>query len=392
MGKKRKPGWGQKDAAEQPAPKKSKNEHPAAPQSSANTQPTEAPPPPTAAVDPMPKSERSDAGPPKKEFRRREHKTGPRPGRPDVSDDRRREAVLYDQLRSEDARERIAAADGIVTRLFAGEGVSEAELERHLEKKLFPGLSSGKKGSRLGYSLVITEILRELFRTGGPAAADPPKYPRLTVEHLLGLLKTATTARGNISGQAERDFYFGRLFGAECFVKADVLFSAGGETERWRMVLETLLDLAKKKIWLKSQCGWIVVQCVPRMERQHAELTVRVVADASMADTPEGVAVWVAAVDKFNDLKVPSKPWKHPLASGSLPKLAAVLTESITDDSIEPGLAAGKLQQTSPMGQLHCVWDVILNHYIQKSKSISSDAFASFWLKTVDGEKWIQVR
>ncbi|KAH7170991.1 DNA polymerase phi-domain-containing protein [Dactylonectria macrodidyma] len=289
-----------------------------------------------------------------------------------LGDDRKREAGLYDLLGSEDASERIDAADCIVSSLLGGDGVAEPVLQRHLDRRLFRGLASGRNASRLGFSLVITELLGQLF---GAAALAETKYTGLTFEKTLEILAEKTQAIGNIPGQEERDHWFGQLFGIECFVRARILFS---DASRWNAVLDLLLRLATKKVWLRSQCGWVIVQAIEQMSQEDAKATLESVAEAGLAKTPEGAAVWLVALDRFPSIKV--KPWEHPLSKKSLVDLAAVLRESFAQDQ---GEQRQKNKQASWSAQLHFVWDLILAHYVQGAESGSAD-FEHFWARVVD--------
>lgn len=289
-----------------------------------------------------------------------------------IGDERRREASLYDLLGSEEESDRIAAADCIISSLLGEEPVPEAVLVRHLDRRLFRGLASGRNASRLGFSLVITEILNQLFGKDDIAAKH---YPGLTFETVLDFLKDKTQPEGNIPGQEERDHYFGQLFGIECFVRSHILFSA---TSRWNAVLSSILRLATKKVWLRSQCSWIVVEAVEQMSEQVAENTLRSVAEANMAKTPEGVAIWIVAMNKYDNLKI--EPWKHPLAPKSFGDLAIVLKESFTETTNDAAAKGNK--QASWSAQLPFVWNLLLQHYGKQEES--ADDFAQFWSRVVD--------
>jgi DNA polymerase phi len=297
-------------------------------------------------------------------------------------DERKRELELYDLLGSEDVTERIQAADAIISGLLGGDGVPEPVLLRHLEKRLFRGLASGRNASRLGFSLALTEILGQLF---GEKALASSKYPGLTFEKVLGILVEKTQAGGNIPGQEERDHYFGQLFGIECFVRSGVLFS---DKTRWPAVLDLLVKLAAKKAWLKSQCGYVIVQAIAQMNKKAAEKTLERLAEEGFGKTPEGVGIWIAALDRFPDMKVPAQPWKHPLAAASLPSLPAALKDSGKEtQSDEKG--AKQPKQGTWAAQLHFVWDLILAHFVKlgsQSKDDTPELFKQFWNRVVDGK------
>lgn len=294
-----------------------------------------------------------------------------------LGDERKREANLYELLGSEDENDRIEAADCIISSLLGDESVPEPVLQRHLDRRLFRGLASGRNASRLGFSLVLTEILGQLFGEKGLAES---KYTGLTFEKVLALLTEKTQAVGSVPGQEERDHHFGQLFGIECFVRAGFLFD---DLSKWNTVLDLLLKLASKKVWLRSQCGWMIVQSIQQMKKKDVAATLEKVADAGLAKTPEGVAIWLVSLDRFPDLKV--KPWPNPLASKYLGDLAAVLKESFQDFSKDQGDKAQKNKQASWTAQLHFVWDVILGHYVKKGNT-GAEELEQFWTRVVDGK------
>ncbi|KAK1833762.1 DNA polymerase V [Podospora conica] len=292
--------------------------------------------------------------------------------------ERKRELELYELLGSEDGAERLRAADAIVSGLLGGEGVSEPVLLRHLNNRLFRGLASGRNASRLGFSLVLTEILGQLF---GEKDLASEKYPELTFDKVLGILIEKTQAGGNVPGQEERDRYFGQLFGIECFVRSGILFS---DKRRWLAMLDLVLGLGQKKSWLKSQCGFVIVQAVSQMKKKLAEKTLQKLAEDGYAKTPEGVGIWIAALDRFPDMDVPAQPWKNPLAAASLQALPPVLKDSGKEKNEQGG---PKLKQGGFSAQLHFVWDLILAHYVKLAAKNEADAateFKPFWNRVVD--------
>ncbi|EGO53175.1 hypothetical protein NEUTE1DRAFT_150557 [Neurospora tetrasperma FGSC 2508] len=295
-------------------------------------------------------------------------------------EERKRELALYEKLGSEDQSERIEAASIIIAGLLEGNGVEEPVLFRHLAGRLFRGLASGRNASRLGFSLVLTEILGQLF---GEKYLAGSKYTGLTFDKVLGILVEKTDAGGSGNGQEERDHYFGQLFGIECFVRAGILFS---DKSRWQAVLDLVLKLSQKKSWLKSQCGWIIVQAISQMEVELAEETLQRLADEGVAKTPEGVGIWIAALDRFPDMKMPKQPWRSPLEAGSLTSLPTVLKDSGRDTSNDQA-GNKKQKQGNWTAQLHFVWNLILAHFLklgEKDKSDAAEQFEQFWKRVVD--------
>lgn len=296
-------------------------------------------------------------------------------------DDRRREGEIYELLGSEDENDRLAAADCIISSLLEGDGVPETVLKRHLDRRLFRGLASGRNASRIGFSLVITEILSQLF---GDKNLAEKRYNGLTFEDTLDFLADKTQPEGKVPGQEERDNYLGKLFGIECFVRAHILFK---DDAKWELVLAMLLKLGYKKVWLRSQCGWVIVQALQQMEQKKMAITtLERIAAAGLAKTSEGVAMWLAALSRFPDLKV--KPWTHPLHAKSLGDLTAVLKESFQHQGQDQGgqnhpPASNKRKTASWSAQLHYAWDFILAHYA--GDRVSADSFELFWSRVVDG-------
>jgi DNA polymerase phi len=299
-----------------------------------------------------------------------------------AGDERKREAHLYELLGSEDPNDRINAADAIISGLLGEESVAESVLHRHLANRLFRGLASGRNASRVGFSLVLTELLSQLF---GKKDVAGSRYPDLTFDKVLQTLVDKTQPNGSIPGKEERDHYFGQLFGIECFVRANILFK---DKTRWLSVLDLLLKLSEKKVWLRPQCGWVIVEAVRQMKPKLAGATLQKLADKGHGQTPEGVGIWIAAMDRFRDeLKLPSKPWSDPLAAKSLPDLTQSLKDSGQDTSQDGEPAIGKPKQNNWTAQLHWVWDILLEHFKSLDRDAPSSAadFEQFWNRVVDG-------
>ncbi|KAI3323355.1 hypothetical protein HD806DRAFT_82473 [Xylariaceae sp. AK1471] len=293
------------------------------------------------------------------------------------TENRKREAKIYELLGSLDNDERLTAADALVTALLAG---SEIALKRHLEKRLFRGLASSRNASRLGFSLVIAEVLRQLL---GSSELAKTRFSGLTFDKVLNVLVEATKSGGNIPGQEERDYFFGRLFGLQCFVEAKILFE---DNTRWPQVLDLLLEMAQKKVWIRSHCGWVIVECLPQMGQEGAEAALQKFSDLGLGKTAEGVGIWLRARSCYPNMKFPQKPWVDPLSPASLPEVARVLKENIANDTGEDA-AVAKLKQSNWTAQLHFVWDLILAALLESDstdKKHTKDQLKLFWTTVID--------
>ncbi|TVY15974.1 DNA polymerase V [Lachnellula arida] len=293
--------------------------------------------------------------------------------------DLKREVQLYDALGSEDGLERLGAANAIVSGLLGGTGVEESTLQKHLERRLFRGLASGRKGSRLGFSVVLTEILSELFGTKDLAAQ---KYSNLTFDRILGFLVAKTKPEGDLSGQEEKDHALGLLFGLQSFVRSNILF---GATVHWNEILDRLLGLAKKKPWIREECGWVIVEALAQMSQSQAEYTLEQLCDAGLAPSPEGVGIWLTARNRFPDMKLPSKPWGQ---SGNPLDHLETLGKSLKESSSGNQSAKEKQQATqtgSWNSKLHFVWNILLAQYAQDATANGNTSnFENFWKVAVD--------
>ncbi|TQS35944.1 hypothetical protein Golomagni_03620 [Golovinomyces magnicellulatus] len=300
-------------------------------------------------------------------------------------DELKREVELYERLASEDEAQRINAANSIFAGLFEGDGASESTLLRHLERRLLRGLASGRKGARIGFGIVLTEVLSHLY---GEQKLAQTKYANLQFERVFLLLKEKMKPEGDLSGQEIKDHALGLLFGLQCFVKAKVLFT---KTENWKLVLEEIFGLAKRKPWIRQECGWMIIEALEQMDYDQILVTLNALCDQGLSKTPEGVGIWLIARNKHPLIQDKSllKVWgdkANPL--DQLQSLAKVLRESS-----EPEKKVEELEGIQPVKQtgnwnakLHFVWDIILKQFTMKTKDTESSQaeFGKFWKIIVD--------
>lgn len=150
----------------------------------------------------------------------------------------KREVEAYEKLGSEDENVRLEAARVVITGLFGELAVSEHTLLRHLERRLFRGLASGRNCARLGFSIVITEILVELF---GEASQKRTKYSAITLDRLLDILSAKTKPEGDLSGQEERDHYLG--------VSYPIIYCRRGQIHLPSKAISVILATSKTRIF-----------------------------------------------------------------------------------------------------------------------------------------------
>ncbi|RKF60300.1 DNA polymerase V [Erysiphe neolycopersici] len=304
-----------------------------------------------------------------------------------TGDELKREVELYERLASEDERQRIDAANDIISKLFNGETVSEQTVLRHLERRLFRGLASGRKGARLGFGVVLTEILSQMFGINGRFSKD--RHISIKFETIFDFLKAKTKPEGDLSGQEIKDHALGLLFGLQCFVRAKILFA---NTEHWKLVLDEIIGLAKRKSWMRQECGWIVVEALEQMNYEQVILTLIALYDNGLSKTPEGVGIWLIVRNKFESIQPESLPkiWGNSANPfDDLPSLAKVLRESSGPE--KNGEKSKDNNQAKKKGdwnaKLHFVWDIVLDYFttkIQKEETSYKEEFADFWKVAVD--------
>jgi DNA polymerase phi len=212
-------------------------------------------------------------------------------------------------------------------------------------------------------------------------------------------------AEANRLRQEQRDRHFGRLFGAEAIIKSSILFQPEVPSKEWSKLLTLIVDLAKKKPWLREECGWVIYRGIYDLAAQKAdakfvETAVDYVCSNDLARTPEGVAVWLAAKDLFPNANLPKNVWKHddPLDAREKGVLSKAMKESYTAEDDESSKEGSSAKNPSAVwnSKLHFAWDAVLTRIYEdkstrgKSKDKPSKSsrisFVDFWIEIVDSE------
>lgn len=167
--------------------------------------------------------------------------------------------------------------------------------------------------------------------------------------------------------------------------------------------MDLIFDLAKKKPWIREECGWVVYRSVydlsaGKADDKYIEVILERMSSNDLARTPEGVSIWVATRDMFPNAKLPPKIWKYddPLDSRERGILPKIMKESSTAEPEEGN--KGNTQKPSGVWnpKLHFAWDAVLarvsdDNKKQKPKDKTSKSsrlsFVDFWTELVDS-KW----
>lgn len=102
---------------------------------------------------------------------------------------------IYEDLASVDEDIRLKAAQNLLTN-FVAHGKSTGEQLNEIVRRLLRGLCSGRKAARLGFSVVLTELLAQLL---GPNRRDVAGFQNAL--ELIETLKKQSQVSGNVSGQ-----------------------------------------------------------------------------------------------------------------------------------------------------------------------------------------------
>ncbi|KKK26584.1 hypothetical protein ARAM_007229, partial [Aspergillus rambellii] len=298
---------------------------------------------------------------------------------------------IYEDLASENDEIRLKAAQALVSQ-FTPDKEPTDELVKRALQRLFRGLCSSRKAARIGFSIALTEILSQVF-TARDASSPSSSSEGLGVAGVMDIWESVSNASGSESGQEQRDHHFGRLFGAEAIIKSSILFNPKNLFSEWTRLLDLVFDLAKKKPWIREECGWIIYRCVYDFSSQGAdakflEAALDRLCSKDLARTPEGVAIWLAAKERFPKITFPSKVWKHedPLDAKERNQLAKVMKESSSGESEDKGPGSGAKQSGVWNSKLHFAWDAVLNSLgaLVKEPSKSRLSFVDFWTEVVD--------
>lgn len=321
---------------------------------------------------------------------------------------------IYDDLANADEDIRLKAAQSLLLKISPSAGLTNERLHEIL-RRLIRGLCSGRKAARLGFSVALTEFLIQVLNP----LAKHPSSP-ITRSEVIEFLKEQTQYEGNVSGQVqylkpkschgvlnandvfaqeERDHQFGRLFGSEALIKSAILFHASVDIQYWDQVLELIIELERKKQWLREECGWILYNAIQHLgneghDSKYTQLIIDKVHNSHLTKTPEGTAIWILTAHQFPQVKLPKGVWHHknPLHREEKAELAKVLKDA-SSHSLERNGSDSRVSNTgSWTPRLHFVWDVVLGRILSRQsqnglshKESKKLDLATFWNECVDG-------
>ena len=199
--------------------------------------------------------------------------------------------------------------------------------------------------------------------------------------------------------QEERDHQFGRLFGAESIIKSGILFQSNTGLEAWSNILDIVYDLAKKKPWLREECGFVLFNSVESLkgkDLKYAQLMIDKLLANGLSKTPQGVAIWVVIQAAFPLIDMPNGVWHHgdPLNRKECSRLIKILLEAPAASSVRDGPESETATKGTWATKISFAWDVVLAELLdvqlrapqKKAKSAKRTKFAEFWEECVDSK------
>lgn len=176
-------------------------------------------------------------------------------------------------------------------------------------------------------------------------------------------------------------------------IKSTILFHDSNGFESWSQVLDLILELAKKKLWLREECGWILYCAIQNVgkggyDSKYVQQIVDKTQDNAIIKTPEGIALWIVTSLEFPQVKLPQGIWlnENPMHRKEKAKLAAILKETSSTSLNHNGGDSNFFQNGVWTPKLHFAWDVVLGRVFgMKSLESSEDLdLLSFWDECVD--------
>lgn len=275
----------------------------------------------------------------------------------------------YYRLASELPQERIEAATGLLSELSEENNNEDWD---YALNRLIKGLTSTRQSARLGFSMALIEVLRELVTKSNH---------ELTVTSFLKHVYTLSEVKSSMKGKEERSVLFGRLFGLQVLLNSQLLFDEKVSTlEALVEFVDVLVELSSLKSWLRETSIFTLCQFIGLLDNNTHRDKVLVhvlqkINDFGLNLTTEGIAVYLSIPqqtrEKFaSKISNPKPNWKNgdPLSKGNLPVLAKALkdvevVEAETQSNDTSKSKNGNKQKGSWSPRIHFVWDIIIKNY-----------------------------
>ncbi|CUM48788.1 unnamed protein product [Debaryomyces fabryi] len=276
----------------------------------------------------------------------------------------------YYRLASEVPQERIEAATTLLQELTQ---VNENDEWNYALNRLIKGLTSSRQSARLGFSMALIEVLRELVEK---------EEHELTVSTFLEQVLKLSQVKSSMKGKEERSVLFGRLFGLQVLLNSQLLFNEKvSSSEQLCQFVDVLVELSSIKSWLRETSIFTLCQFIGLLKGNSNEEEALVhilqkINEVGLNLTTEGIAVYLSIPQQNREIYaskiVDTKPnWKNgdPFSKGNLPTLSKALKDVEVVDPENDGNETPKSkngnskQKGSWSPRIHFVWDIIIQNY-----------------------------
>lgn len=190
---------------------------------------------------------------------------------------------------------------------------------------------------------------------------------------MIVLVLSYSSPSGKVKGQEERDLLFARLFGLYAIVRSGLLFDETlAQAEDFKRVIEIIWLLGRSKTWLRESSSWVIVEAVDSISKTEVawkkdclDWLAKKICEAKEIGS-ESVAIYLA-LENSVEMKetLPHLSSTSLLASTNLVTLARILKEGIGTEENLQSTSSGPKQ-----GQVHFVWDMILQQYTENGKIV----------------------
>ncbi|ODV70552.1 DNA polymerase V [Hyphopichia burtonii NRRL Y-1933] len=284
----------------------------------------------------------------------------------------------YYKLASELPKERIEAATALVSELTKADKKEEWD---YALNRLIKGLTTTRQSARFGFSMALTEVVRELVYK---------KDSGLTLSSYLDQVLKASETKASMKGKEERAVLFGRLFGLQVLVNSQLLFDDSVSSDiLLKDFVNALIDLSGSKSWLRETAIFTLCQFIQlylKTTTDSYDLLKQIlqrINDIGINFTTEGIAVYLSIPKDIrgelaNRIQNPKSNWKNgdPFSKGNLPLLAKALKEvdiPTDPEENEDGSKKNKKQKGNWQPRIPFVWDLIVANFV-KADEVSDES------------------
>lgn len=305
-----------------------------------------------------------------------------------VNEEHLKLSKLYEELAAESDDLRFEAAKQLIVK-FSPESKPDGQDVEVALGRLIKGLCSQRKAARVGFSLTLTELLRQIFGSGENAIEGL----ELDVASIIKMVEQKTKVEGNVPGRERRDHLIGKLFGYKAIMQSSIVIEPELSLECWNTLLDHVYGMARDIPWLREECGMVLVEAVRSLKAQtkYQKCVEEIIGRLSafkLVSTPEGVAVWLTVQEHYEKV-LPDGVWhdKDPLSKKERTRLAKLLKENFQGDAEKGADDITKTAGANPNPSF--AWDLVLAELLRRDERSKKDGkdkleFPQFWIDAVD--------